>query len=62
MGARITGKDWLKGGIQIKDSIYLVNKLKEIGLDYVCVSSGGIKTITNLDVKSKYNINIAKNT
>lgn len=60
LGARITGKDWLKGGIQIKDSIYLVKKLKEIGLDYVCVSSGGIKTITNLNVKSKYNINIAK--
>tara|TARA_B100000787_G_scaffold31753_1_gene21464 strand:+ start:4222 stop:5295 length:1074 start_codon:yes stop_codon:yes gene_type:complete len=60
LGARITGKDWLKGGIEVKDSIYLSNQLKKIGFDYVCVSSGGIKTVTNLKVKSKYNINIAK--
>ena len=60
LGARITGKDWLKGGIELKDSIYLVNKLKTIGFDYVCVSSGGIKTLTNLNIKTKYNVNIAK--
>ena len=60
LGARITGKDWVKGGIEVNDSIYLSNQLKKIGFDYVCVSSGGIKTKTNLNVNSKYNINIAK--
>jgi 2,4-dienoyl-CoA reductase-like NADH-dependent reductase (Old Yellow Enzyme family) len=60
LGARITGKDWVKGGIDLKDSIYLSNKLKKLGFDYVCVSSGGIKTTTNLNVKSKFNVNIAK--
>ena len=56
LGARITGKDWVKGGIEVNDSIYLSNQLKKIGFDYVCVSSGGIKTKTNLNVNSKYNI------
>lgn len=60
LGARITGKDWLKGGIDLKDSIYLSNKLKKLGFDYICVSSGGIKTSTNLNVNSKFNVNIAK--
>ena len=60
LGARITGKDWVKGGIDVKDSIYLTNQLQKIGFDYVCVSSGGIKTLTNLNVNSKFNVNIAK--
>ena len=60
LGARITGKDWLKGGVDLKDSIYLSNKLKKLGFDYVCVSSGGIKTTTNLNVNSKFNVDIAK--
>ena len=48
LGARITGTDHLKNGITVKDSIYLVNKLKSIGFNYVCVSSGGILTKTKL--------------
>ena len=60
VGARITGKDWLKGGSDINDAIFLVKSLKKIGLDYVCVSSGGIKTKTNLNEKKKFNINLAK--
>ncbi len=61
LGARITGSDRLKNGIDIKDSIYLSKKLEEIGFDYICVSSGGIQTKTNLNNKIKgYNIDLAK--
>ncbi len=42
LGARITGSDWLEGGIVIDETIALTNKLKEIGIGYVCVTSGGI--------------------
>lgn len=61
LGARITGSDRLKGGVTLKESIYLSKKLEEIGFDYICVSSGGIQTITNLNSKAKgYNIDLAK--
>jgi len=55
LGARITGKDLIKNGIKIKDSIYLTKQLKKIGFDYVCVSSGGL--VSNTDFKPRLNFN-----
>lgn len=60
LGARITATDHLPGGISIKDSIFLVKKLKEIGFDYVCVSSGGILPKTNLKFKKGFRKNFSK--
>jgi 2,4-dienoyl-CoA reductase-like NADH-dependent reductase (Old Yellow Enzyme family) len=59
LGARIPGSDYVNGGLEAKDSIYLVNRLKEIGIDYVCISNGGILPITNLKTKKNYNVNLA---
>jgi 2,4-dienoyl-CoA reductase-like NADH-dependent reductase (Old Yellow Enzyme family) len=42
LGARITGTDWLEGGLRVDDAVAFAARLKEIGFDYVCVSSGGI--------------------
>ena len=58
IGARITGHDWVEGGINLKDSIYLTKQLEMIGFDYICVSSGGIKTKTNLNTKTKFNLKL----
>ena len=60
VGARITGKDHLKNGMNVKDSIYLANKLKKIGFDYVCVSSGGILPITNLKFYKGFRVPFTK--
>ncbi len=60
LGARVTGFDWMKNGIKTEDTIYLVKLLKEIGIDYVCVSSGGIIPKTNLVFKNGYNVKFAK--
>ena len=60
LGARVTGKDWLKNGATIDDCIYLVKKLKAEGLDYVCVSSGGILSKTNLIFKPGYQVHLAR--
>jgi NADPH2 dehydrogenase len=40
--ARITGDDWREGGITPSDAIALAKALKEDGLDFVDVSSGGL--------------------
>ncbi len=42
LAARITGSDWLEGGIVLEETAALTNKLKEIGIGYVCITSGGI--------------------
>jgi 2,4-dienoyl-CoA reductase-like NADH-dependent reductase (Old Yellow Enzyme family) len=59
LGARITGTDHLKKGIKLKESIYLAHHLKKIGLDYICVSSGGILTKTNLKFFKGFRLNVA---
>jgi 2,4-dienoyl-CoA reductase-like NADH-dependent reductase (Old Yellow Enzyme family) len=60
LGARITGSDHLLNGIKIEDTIKLVKKLKDIGIDYVCVSSGGIIPITKLSFKPGYQVYLAE--
>ena len=59
VGARITGTDHLKKGLKVSDSIKLVKKLKQNGLDYICVSSGGIIPKTNMKFYSGYRLKIA---
>jgi NADPH2 dehydrogenase len=49
VGARISGSDWVEGGMTTGDAVVLAAALKQAGLDYVCVSSGGIRT----DIKVK---------
>lgn len=60
LGARITGSDHLLNGINVEDSIKLVKKLKDIGIDYVCVSSGGIIPITKLSLGPGYQVYLAE--
>ena len=60
LGARVTGQDWLKNGSTINDCVYLVKKLKKAGIDYVCVSSGGILSKTNIIFKPGYQVHLAK--
>lgn len=59
LGARVTGSDWLEGGITIEDCIYLARKLENLGFDYVCVSSGGIVPETNIIFKPGYQVELA---
>lgn len=42
LGARITGTDFIDGGLDVEDAAVLANQLKDRGFDYVCVSSGNI--------------------
>jgi len=41
LGMRITGSDWLPGGVTPDEAAALAVELEARGLDYVCVSSGG---------------------
>jgi len=42
LGARITGSDWRDGGLTPDDAVATAKALKAEGLDFLCVSSGGV--------------------
>ena len=59
LGARITGSDWREGGLTPDDAVNVAKALKAEGIDFLCVSSGGVA----LDVRNPsdlgYNVAIA---
>ena len=42
LGLRLSATDWLDGGFTIDEAVVFAAALRTIGIDYVCVSSGGI--------------------
>jgi 2,4-dienoyl-CoA reductase-like NADH-dependent reductase (Old Yellow Enzyme family) len=59
IGVRVTAQDWLEDGSTIDDCVNFVLELKDIGIDYICVSSGGILPITNLVSRPGFQVNFA---
>src|SRR5918993_53963 len=59
LGARITGSDWTEDGLKPEDAVTLSRALKEIGLDFVCVSSGGIALKAKIPVGPGYQVPFA---
>jgi NADPH2 dehydrogenase len=60
LGARITGSDWREGGLTADDAVTIAKALKAEGLDFVCVSSGGITLDTRNPADLGYNVAIAE--
>lgn len=59
VGMRITGTDWRDDGIGIEEAVALTAALREMGLDYVCVSSGGIVPGLQIPVRPDYQVPFA---
>ena len=53
LGARVTASDHLDKGINLKESINFIKLLKREGVNYVCISSGGIKTKNKIKYKKR---------
>ena len=60
LGMRITGFDWVEGGIETGDAVALARELKGIGLDFLCVSSGGISPDARIAVGPNYQVPFAE--
>jgi 2,4-dienoyl-CoA reductase-like NADH-dependent reductase (Old Yellow Enzyme family) len=60
LGMRITGSDWIEGGLTSADAALFAAALKEAGLDYVCVSSGGISPQARVVVGPGYQVPFAE--
>lgn len=59
LGIRISAVDWLEGGIDIDDSVTFARAARELGIDYVCVSGGGISPKVRPAVAPGYQVPFA---
>ncbi|MGH8688928.1 MAG: NADH:flavin oxidoreductase/NADH oxidase [Burkholderiales bacterium] len=59
LGARITASDWAPGGFEAADAAAYAKALKQVGFDYVCVSSGGAVPQQKIKVEPGYQVGLA---
>jgi 2,4-dienoyl-CoA reductase-like NADH-dependent reductase (Old Yellow Enzyme family) len=60
LGIRVSSVDWSDEGLSIEDTIGFLNELKSIGIDYVCVSSGGIEASIRVPFGPNYQVGFAE--
>ncbi len=60
LGARITGTDWVAGGLTGDDAVAMAKALKAAGLDYVDISSGNIIPDSRLSTEPGFNVPFAE--
>jgi 2,4-dienoyl-CoA reductase-like NADH-dependent reductase (Old Yellow Enzyme family) len=60
LGARISATDWMDGGLTGDDSVLWVKAMKEAGLDFVCISSGGVTAEVRTPTTPGYNVPLAE--
>ena len=60
VGARITGTDWLDEGFNLDEAVTFAARLKALGLEYACVSSGGITSGVRIPVEPGYQLHLAE--
>jgi NADPH2 dehydrogenase len=59
LGARITGSDWRDGGLTPDDAVAIARALKGEGIDFICISSGGVAADIRNPTEPGYNVPIA---
>ncbi|UCH47008.1 MAG: NADH:flavin oxidoreductase/NADH oxidase [Betaproteobacteria bacterium] len=59
-GARITGSDWIDGGITADDMVVFASELKSRGCDFVDVTSGQIDPRQKIPFAPGYNVEFAR--
>lgn len=59
LGARISGSDWMEGGLGPEDAVAYARELQRAGFDYVCVSSGSLVSHARVNVAPGYQVPFA---
>lgn len=59
-GARITGTDWMEGGLTPDDAVEFVRGLQAAGMDYIDTSSGSVIADVRSPTTPGYNVPIAE--
>ncbi len=59
LGIRISAVEWVEGGITIEDSIAFAHGLKQLGSDFMDVSTGGNAHNQKIELKASYQVPFA---
>ena len=59
LGIRISAVEWIEGGITIDDSIAFAHGLRQLGCDFIDVSSGGNSPKQKIELKPGYQVPFA---
>lgn len=59
VGARFMGTDWTDDGLTPDDAVALARDLKEVGLDFICVTSGGVALKARIPLGPGYQVPLA---
>lgn len=59
LGVRLSATDWVPGGLDIEQSVIFTRRLKELGCDYLHVSSGGLAPEQRIPVGPGYQVALA---
>ena len=60
LGVRITGHDWIEGGLTAEHAADFAGALKDAGVSFVCVSSGGISSDARPSMLASMNVPFAE--
>ena len=53
-------KEWVEGGFDVADAIEVAKALKEVGLAYLCCSSGGNSPLQKLPTGAGYQVHLGE--
>jgi len=60
LGVRLSATDWFEGGLTVEESVVLAKRLKALGCDYICASSGGVTPAIKVPVAPNYQVPLAE--
>jgi NADPH2 dehydrogenase len=60
LGIRISATDWVEGGWTADESVIYAKAFRAAGIDYVCVSSGGLVPYAKIPIGPGYQIDLAR--
>jgi 2,4-dienoyl-CoA reductase-like NADH-dependent reductase (Old Yellow Enzyme family) len=59
LGLRISATDWVEGGWDVDQAVTYAKAFRQAGIDYVCVSSGGLVSAARIPLGPGYQIALA---
>lgn len=56
LGIRISAEDWVEGGFNTTEAVEFAKALKGLGVDYICVSTGGLDARQQIPMAAGYQV------
>lgn len=60
MGLRVSSTDWVEGGWNADEAVEFARRLKDLGCDYICASSGGVSEEQKIVLGEGYQVQFAE--